>query len=246
MPLGCPVARRPPTQPTRTAFALQCPYSYSCCRAHRLLSARRVCRACHARPRRNVVVGYGQPRRRSPSRSPGVFEEGSPLQTKTVNFSTYTRSPPLHQYQVLPSTSPSPSRPLQRPRRRCLLSPAVRGQLSLCRPFALHITAPSLHACSHLHLSGPLLGRLLRAAAAAAAAASGLHSLRRCCILSRRFARVIFCVPRGFSSSPTGTPCLLQPPPPSPLCHFADAMLCSDCAACRCPPCSLLIAQASS
>jgi hypothetical protein len=129
-----------PTQPTKTAFALQSPYS------------RR--RAWAVKEKKKVVVGCCQPcRRRAPlARSPGVSEQGSPLFSKTINFSTYLR-PPLSLHR--PRLPPVPVPLLQRPRCRCLRSPrcnicniawSVVAVSAFC--FAYHGTL-SLHARLH-------------------------------------------------------------------------------------------------
>jgi hypothetical protein len=114
------------------------------------------------------VVGCWQPcRHRAPlARSPGVSEQGSPLSSKTINFSTYLRPPlSLHRPRLPPVPVPVPVPLLQRPRCRCLWSPrcsvctiawSVVAVSAFC--FAYHGTLSArLHACIHLHPPAPNL-----------------------------------------------------------------------------------------
>jgi hypothetical protein len=153
------------------------------------------------------VVGCWQPcRHRAPlARSPGVSEQGSPLFSKTINFSTYLR-PPLSLHRPRLPLVPVPL--LQRPRCRCLRSPrcnicniawSVVAVSAFCFAYHGHGTLSArLHACTPARLHSPAstctqpapnLHRSLAHCLAAAAPpppASRLRSLRRRCRLSRR------------------------------------------------------------
>jgi hypothetical protein len=201
------------------------------------------------------VVGCCQPcRRRAPlARSPGVSEQGSPLFSKTINFSTYLRPPPsLHR----PRLPPVPVPLLQRPRCRCLRPPrcnicniawSVVAVSAFCFAYHGHGTLSArLHACTpaftciHLHptctslwpIAWPPPRRLLLRAGFVPYAAAAVY-LAGEPALSSAFPRL---------SQQPNRYALSSLPPPSTL---AGAMLCSDRVPRPCLPPSLLIAHAS-
>jgi hypothetical protein len=223
MPLGCPVCR--PHSPPEQHLLCSAPIPAVVPVVPIVPVARAVPADCEKGEKQ--WPGGASLAVAAPPDRPGCLKKAARCKGKPL-ISRHT--PALYQRQALPpssvafpvtvtptATSPPPLPPVAccNVQRACVRAWSVVAVSAFCS--AYHCTLSARLTCTYLHLLGPLLGRLFLRAAAAAT--SGLRSLRRCCVLSRRFARLVCCVPEVSQAAQLVRPAFSSLPHYRPFAH---------------------------